>query len=77
MARILYRHLAAWDEMMGSSPGWAATNQRIASEDAAPGDAVYWTRTSTGERVWTRFADVTSARTRLLIGELVGKGEGA
>jgi len=75
--RIKYRYLAAWDEMMASSPGWAARNQEFAEEDGAPIDAVYWNDALGGGRKWRRFVDVSSERTRDVIAQLLKKGESA
>jgi hypothetical protein len=64
---IKYKHLWAWDRMMGSTIGWSEMKQVEAEEDDAPLDAVY----KGHEGKWHRFEDIESDETRGRIVELL------
>ncbi len=64
--KVKFRHLLAWDIMMGSYDYWKREGQRLAEEDSAPIDVVY-RKDVEGKRVWTRFADVSNEDTRARI----------
>jgi hypothetical protein len=63
-----YKHLKAWGIMMGSNPGYIEMEQRMASIEGAPLDAIYQD-TSFGPNPgrWHRFCEVTNEDTCELI----------
>lgn len=58
-----FRHLAAWDHMMGSSNSWREMMQERAEADGAPIDAIY--RKDDGS--WATFGDTRSENTKHII----------
>jgi len=75
---IKYKHLYAWDTMMGSTDYWKETNQRYAEEDSAPIDAIYWIKdysttdyTQQDKRNWRIFSEVTNDSTKAMINRIL------
>jgi hypothetical protein len=60
---VKYKHLLAWDTMMGSYQYWKDGNQEMAEKDNAPIDVVFW-HDDNGKRKWTTFEEVSAKSTR-------------
>lgn len=61
MREIKYKHLAAWDQMMGSQPYWCAGTQLRAAETNAPIDAIYEHHDAKG--TWATYDECQSVST--------------
>ena len=69
---MTYRHLAAWDHMMGSNRDWCAAMQDLANKTNAPLDAVYRELNADGSfKRWATYAEVQSPQTRHVIDRLL------
>lgn len=68
---IEYKHLWAWDTMMGSHLSWKESMQAKAKQDDAPKDAVY--RKEDGS--WLTFGEVESEITRSRVAAIVADME--
>jgi len=67
MNDIKYKHLWAWDRMMGSTIEYSQERQAKAAAENAPEDAIYRDLDGT----WRRFENVTAQTTRDRISEFL------
>lgn len=66
---IKYKHLWAWDTMMGSYDYWKEDQQKLAEKENAPEDAIYRKQAGT----WATYRGIESDQTRKRIDGIVNE----